>query len=312
MRSSVRIFGWALFGLLAVSSFAATGKELLASGRVDDAIASLQLQTNDAESQNLLCRAYYQVQNWDQAISACEKATNLAPGNSNYHLWLGRAYGEKASIAHFVSAASLAKKVKAEFETAVQLDPQNVDARADLAEYYLQAPAIMGGGTDKALAQAQAIAKLDTVEGDRMLGRVAEKNKDYAGAERKFRDAVTTSNNADSWNDLAQFYQRQGRYDDMEKAIQHVPGAKMTQHASLVQSAETLLNSGRNFNAAIDLLRQYLAKSSAEEAARAHYLLGTLLEKQGDKPGAAQEYRNTLAIARSFASAQAALSRVSH
>jgi len=28
-------------------------------------------------------------------MAAGEKAINLSPENSNYHLWLGRAYGEK-------------------------------------------------------------------------------------------------------------------------------------------------------------------------------------------------------------------------
>jgi hypothetical protein len=39
-------------------------------------------------------------------------------------------------------------------------------------------------------------------------------------------------------------------------------------------------------------------------------LLGTVLEKQGDKQGAAQEYRTSLTLARSFSVAQEALNRV--
>jgi hypothetical protein len=37
-----------------------------------------------------------------------------------------------------------------------------------------------------------------------------------------------------------------------------------------------------------------------------------LLEKQGDKAGAAQEYRASLSLARNFGMAQQALSRVAH
>jgi hypothetical protein len=40
--------------------------------------------------------------------------------------------------------------------------------------------------------------------------------------------------------------------------------------------------------------------------------LGELLEKQGDKNGAAQEYRASLALAKNFVPAQKALSRVAH
>ena len=56
--------------------------------------------------------------------SACEKAVSLQPNNGEYHLWLGRTYGEKADASSFIHAAGLAKKVRNEFERAVQLDPK--------------------------------------------------------------------------------------------------------------------------------------------------------------------------------------------
>src|SRR4030081_3131708 len=96
---------------------------LLAAGRVDDAITTLRSQIsaspNNAEAYNQLCRAYFYTGEWDLGISACEKAVALEPNNSRYHLWLGRIYGEKADAANFLSAISLAKKVRSEVETAV-------------------------------------------------------------------------------------------------------------------------------------------------------------------------------------------------
>ena len=121
---------------------------------------------------------------WDQGISACEKAVALAPSNSRYHMWLGRVYGEKADAANFLSAASLAGKVRNEFEAAVRLDPNNVDARSDLGEFYLEAPGIVGGGRDKAEAQIQALAALDPAKADYLKGRLAEKKKDLGAAEK--------------------------------------------------------------------------------------------------------------------------------
>jgi len=40
--------------------------------------------------------------------------------------------------------------------------------------------------------------------------------------------------------------------------------------------------------------------------------LGMCLEKQGDKAGAAREYRTSLSLARNFGNAQQALNRVAH
>src|SRR6202012_1134922 len=85
----------------------------------------------------------------------------LDDNNSNNHLWYGRALGEKADRSSFVKAYGLAKRVKAEFETAVALDPNNAEALSDLGEYYTEAPAIVGGGKDKAAAVA---SKLDDVD----------------------------------------------------------------------------------------------------------------------------------------------------
>jgi tetratricopeptide (TPR) repeat protein len=144
--------------LLWAAVFATSTDQLLEEGRIDEAIASLQQQIksspNDAQAYNLLCRSYFALSNWDRGISACEKATSLDPNNSLYHLWLGRIYGEKADGANFLSAASLAGKVRDHFETAVRLNPDSVPARTDLAEFYLEAPGIVGGGRDKAEAQA--------------------------------------------------------------------------------------------------------------------------------------------------------------
>src|ERR1700758_5653301 len=147
--------------LLAVSHTtvraASSAKELLASGPVDEAVQTLERETSrdpaNAESYNLLCRAYFMMDEWDRGISACEHAIKLDPGKGSYHLWLGRIYGEKADRAGFFSAAGLAKKVRNSFERAVQLDPGNWEARVDLAEFYFEAPSIVGGGQDKARAQ---------------------------------------------------------------------------------------------------------------------------------------------------------------
>src|SRR5260370_19501502 len=117
--------------------------ELLASGHVDEAIQALQGRlahsAGDAEAHNLLCRAYFMLDEWDRGIGACERAVKLDPANASYHLWLGRIYGEKADRTSFFSAAGMAKKVRAEFERAVELDPANCEPRTDLAEFYLEA-----------------------------------------------------------------------------------------------------------------------------------------------------------------------------
>src|SRR5271170_4076765 len=206
--------------LPSLSAADAADSKLLAEGRVDDAIVSLQhrisMAPKDAESYNLLCRAYFALAEWDKGVSACEKAVWLDPDNSQYHMWLGRVYGEKADHAGFLTAAGLAKKVHSEFETAVRLNPDSAEARTDLAEFYLEAPGIVGGGRDKAEAEAQKIAPMDPVRAGWVKGRLAEKNKDLVSAEKEYRAAVEASNGAAlAWLNLAYFYRQSGRLESM-------------------------------------------------------------------------------------------------
>ena len=138
----LRCFFLVLALLAGAAAFAAadeTAPTLLASGRVDDAITALHghinSSPNDAAAQNLLCRAYFTLGQWDRGIPACEKAVALAPDNGEYHLWLGRMYGGKADKGNIFTGASLVGKVRTEFETAVKLAQKNAEARCELAEF---------------------------------------------------------------------------------------------------------------------------------------------------------------------------------
>ena len=292
--------------------------KLLTEGRVDDAIVSLQdtlkSTPNDSESYNLLCRAYFTLGNWDHGISACEKAVSLDATNSQYHLWLGRIYGEKADHANFLSAAGLAKKVRDELETAVRLNPNNAAAHTDLAEFYLEAPGIVGGGKDKAAAQVEQLTTLDPGKAGWIKGRLAEKKKDLAGAEREYRAAVEASHGrADALVILGRFYRNNDRLPEMDATIQQVSSAPLNQPSVLMDAAEVLIRTGRKRTLSIELLRRYVAsQTSAEDEPlfKAHYVLGTLLEQDGKKEEAAQEYRAALSLAKSYAPAQTALTRL--
>jgi tetratricopeptide (TPR) repeat protein len=295
---------------------AQTPHDLLSTGHVDQAIQTFEQQIQTAptaEAYNLLCRARFELGAWDAGIPACEKAAALAPDNSLYHLWLGRIYGEKADHSSFLSAAGMAKKVHAEFERAVELAPNNWEARTDLAEFYLEAPGIVGGGKDKARAQAALIAPLNPAMSHWVIARIAEKNKDNAAAEREFRAAIDASNGgARAWVNLAGFYRHTNRFEDMDQALLTMESRPLDRPAALVDGAGMLLRAERDYPLAIRLVRRYMASTNTVEEApvfKAHVLLGELLEKQGDRPAAAEEYRAALGLAHSYRQAQDGLKR---
>lgn len=297
---------------------AAAPVEMIAAGRIDEAVNLLRARVTasptDAEGFNLLARAYYAEERWDEAVHAAERSIALQPDNSNYHMWLARADGLKAEHSNFFTAARMVGRIKREFERAVELDGSNVEARSNLAEFYIEAPGFLGGSTDNARIQAQAIASLNPPVSMWVLARLAEKEGDPGEAERYYRAAIEASHgSAATWIDLASFFRRVKRYDDMEKAIQQALAADHNNGDDLFDAAGLLLRAGRNLPLAAQSLRQYLESGKPVESAplnQAHQLLGAVLEKQGDRQGALAEYRAALALAADYKAAKEGVRRL--
>jgi tetratricopeptide (TPR) repeat protein len=284
----------------------------ITAGKADDAIVLLTsfLATNaeNAEAHNLLCRVYYQENRWHDAIAQCQLAVGLIPSDSAYHLWLGRAYGGEADSDHSVKAYPLAKKVKAEFERAVQLDSANTDALFDLGEFYVIAPGIVGGSKDKAQEIVQALRAVERTLADELNGRLEEKEKHYDAAELEFKAAIEASKQpADAWMNLASFYLRRRQSAEALEAVRAGIDADAKQTSphgpALVDAAGILTRSHQEPQLAIQLLKLYLASSNQSEddpAFQVHVQLSRLLEQQGNTLEAQHELEAAAALAHEY------------
>jgi Flp pilus assembly protein TadD len=291
---------------------------LFVNGQADAAVrtirSSLNTNPSDALQHNLLCRVQYAEERWDAAVSECERAANLEPKNGTYQLWLGRAYGEKAEHSSWLTAIGLAKKTRIAFEKAVQLDPQNVQAHSDLSEYYIEAPGFLGGGTDKAAAQANIVEKIEPATAHWIRARIAEHQDRNSDAEAEYKRALALDMNSPRrLFDLASFYRRANRLDELEAAIQKATQLNTKNDSTLVDSAGLLLRVGRNLPLAATLLRRYIDQGTKSEDAplfQAQHLLGQILEKSGDVQGAKLAYLAARSEASEFAPPNAALKRL--
>lgn len=287
---------------------------LLQQGRMDEATAMLQTllaaQPNDAQAHQLLCRAYYAQEMAEPAIHECESAVADAPASSENHMWLARAYGFKASHANPFAALSLAGKVHSEFERAVQLDPDNVQAMSDLGEYYVAAPALVGGGLDKAQALAARMQPKFPAQSHRLLALIAEKKRELPTAEAEFINAVAAGKTPDAYIDLGYFYKRQNQLDKMLQTLQSGVAADHKKGAPLVDAASILTSANSSPQFAISLLRTYLAspaKSDSAPAFKVHLQLGELLALGGDASAAHNEYIAAISLASNYVPARKAL-----
>jgi len=287
----------------------------LYAGQADRALDLLrslkQADPEPAEALNLECRVHLTLRQWDPAVQACEQAVRLDAQNSIYHSWLGRALGKKAENASFLSAYSLGKRVRMEFEEAVRLNPRSAEALADLGDFYVEAPGFMGGGAEKAASVAAQLDALDPASAAQLRGRIAEARKDYGTAEREFRHAVAVAlHPANRWASLASFLERRQRWDDMDAAVRACSGAAERDDRATVafyDCAGVLIDARRNPQMAAKMLQQYLSSSSKTDEApafEAWVRLARLEDQLGD-PAAAQWDRNAaLALAHEYPAAQ--------
>jgi tetratricopeptide (TPR) repeat protein len=280
----------------------------LNSGHADHGLQALDQvlaqQPQNTEAHNLRCRFYMQEKRWDDAVASCRTAVTLAPANSDYHLWLARALGEKADRVSFVTAFKMARQIHQEFETAARLDPHSADALSDLGEFYVDAPAIVGGGTDKAVKVAQQLDAISPEKAHYVRARIAEDQKNYAQAEQEYKAEIAASKEpGDAWMDLASFYRRRKRWDDMVQAVHTGAAADAGHGVALVDGASILIRAGRELPFARQLLEQYLASPNKSEEAPAFGVqvqLGKLLTKLGDTQSAQQQFAAAQGLAKDY------------
>jgi Tfp pilus assembly protein PilF len=282
-------------------------------GNIDESVNQLQtlLAANpaDGKAHLLLCRAYYAEELAEQAVTECEAALQTN-NTSEAQDWMGRAYGIKADAAGPIAAYKLARKVEAAFEAAVQLDANNDAAVDDLSEYYVNAPSLLGGGYDKAIALADRVQARLPQPAHRIRALVAERRHDFDTAEQEFRAAVGVSGRADAWSDLGGFYGRRKQDEKAVEALQRGIATDRGHGESTVDAASILYDIRRENRLAEQSLRLYLAgnaKTDAAPAVKVHVILGKLLAEDGDKAGAKIEFNKALELASSYGRAKKAL-----
>ncbi|MFN7994138.1 MAG: tetratricopeptide repeat protein [Bryobacteraceae bacterium] len=210
----------------------------------------------------LLGQDYYMLGDYKKATDTLERALAADPRNSDYALWLGRAYGRRAETSSPLTAPGNASKARQYFEKAVQLNPRNTEAMSDLLEFYLDAPGFLGGGLDKASAMAAQIAAADAAEGHSAQARLAEKKKDFSAAEQHYKkSAELAPQQVGRLIDVAKFLAVQGRYAESDEVFQRAAKIAPDSPKLMYARAEVYVKERRNLDSARQLLRSYLQSS---------------------------------------------------
>jgi tetratricopeptide (TPR) repeat protein len=211
------------------------------------------------------------------AAAELEQAAASDPKNSDCFYWLGSAYGLLARQTYSLSKAA---KCRSALLKAVELDPDNIEARAELVTFYRQAPFFVGGSLTKAHAQAEEIKKRNPVR-----GALAE--AEICIAERKYDEA----------------------FDAFESLLKDHP----EQITALYQIGFIAATTGQRLDRGEAALKDYLTHVPGDTQptpAYAHYRLGNIYERKNNPAAARAEYQAALNLDPKFNLAAKALAKL--
>lgn len=248
-------------------------------------------------------RAHMRAGNADRAERSFERAIEKEPRNGLYHLWLGNAVGMQASTASVVRQPFMARRIKSEFERAVQLDPELLDARDGLIQFYLLAPAVMGGDVGKAREQQREIARRDPVRGHIAAANIAWRGRDTVATERSLRAASAAA--PDSLAPAAALAGRLlnwkrnsaafGVWDAyLARQPQSITGRYQFGRIAAVTGER--LSDGERYLRAILAVEDWPENNWTPGKAAAHARLGDVLRQQGKRDDARAAYNRALAL----------------
>lgn len=308
----------------------------------------LKSNKKDPEANFYLGRIYFDQDDFGKATDWIGKAAKYDKNNSKYYMWLGHAYGRRTQEASRIRQPFLAKDSRKNYEKAIETDPNNVEARQSAMEFYLQAPGFMGGGRDKAEAQATAISDIDEIAGVMAWGRVYTYYDEVDNAmshytsaiemypeemgpyyrlfnfhfnEQDYTSAIEIANKQLSNNDttaaiylnLGNALQRNEQYDEALEAYYTTMELDSTFYNTWYQIGRLSAVSGMHLETGKEYIESFIAQGDLvndNTMAWAYFRLGTIYEHMNDTPMAKTQYENALKKDKKHEQSKEALTRL--
>lgn len=154
---------------------------------------------------------------WDKSVYYYEKLKNLKPTVADYYFKYGGALGMKAQKGGKWVAIRLIGDIRGSLEKAIELDPNHIEARWALIEYYLQLPGFIGGSEKKAQRYSSELAKISPVDGYLSKAHIDEYFKRYKSAEQNYIKAIQVGGSKLTYERLAQLYKE--KLNQPDKAL---------------------------------------------------------------------------------------------
>ena len=235
---------------------------------------------------------------FEEAVKLGEACVSVHPQLSNCHLTLGNAIGAKAMSNGIMSAMGYAGTIRDAFKKAVELDPHNMEARFSLLQYYMQAPAIVGGGSGKAKVLAAQTAGINPDGGKLMLAQLDASDDKLDKAEAAVLAMPTSSNEAvaegqrDLMVNLGNKYLSDKRFADSERMLREAFKRHPDSDGALYGLARLQQEQGKHREALATMEQVTLMNPRAST----WYRIGQSQQALGEKAKAMAAYEKSLAF----------------
>jgi len=245
-------------------------------------------------------------EDWDTAISYYSELVEEDDVSANYHFKAGGALGMKALKISKIRALGYIGDIKKHFERAASLDPNHIEVRWALVEFYIQLPGIIGGSEKKAIKYANQLAKLSPVDGHLANGYIAEYSDRHNDAERYYKQAISVGGSVHTYEKLTDLYENTNQ---PKKAIETVSSCLKVHKRNALHYQIGKIAAQYNLDAelGINCLQKYIENHSVKDGVPkdwAYYRLAQIYKNIGNKQSALQWIDKALADRPNFKEAR--------
>jgi tetratricopeptide (TPR) repeat protein len=280
------------------------GKKLLAERKWNEASAEFAKFGKDtpgyADSRYFLGIIHTRKKEFEMAETYLKEAISLNGNNADYHVALGSLLGEIAVNSNVIKQGMLAPRIKNEFEIAARLDPNNLESRWMLVNYYIRAPKFMGGDVEKGKKVADEIMKLNPAEGNSAWGTIWRSEKRNDLAEKNFQTAITLApDSIKYYYSLARFFEAIPNTDKALETSQKIVKKFPAHRMAYLQIGRLTANSGKMMEEGEKSLNEFIRLTPDKKdrnLANAWYYMGMIEKKRGNAANAKKHLETALRL----------------
>jgi tetratricopeptide (TPR) repeat protein len=245
----------------------------------------LKKHPKDLKAIELIGDTYGHQKKWDEAIENYKTLVERNQKNAEYHYKYGGAMGMKALESSKLTALAMIGDIEDSFKKAAELDPNHINVRWALVEYYMKLPAILGGSKNMALKYAYQLEQLSKVDGYLAKGYIFEYDEEPELAEKYYKLAINEGGSLWCYDKLTTFYEKQKQ---PEKALANLEIAKEKHKRNALDYELGKLAAEYNIELqkGVQCLQTYLKNYSPEDRvpkAWAHYRLSQIYAHKKNK-----------------------------